>query len=150
MTTTQNPGYDEADVLQFAGADEDRDKTNDIVPFRLAGDDTVYVGQRPKMAVLLEVLSVLNDDTDEMAQAMAFGNLLEDVLQADSVTALRKRLTDRTDELDLDSPGIEQMFKTLVGLWYGGPTGKAPASRPSRARTGRGSTVRARSKGSTR
>lgn len=150
MTATQNPGYDEADVLQFAGADEDRDKTNDQVPFRLAGDDTVYVGHRPKMAVLLEVLEALSDEADQMAQALAFNRLMDKVLTPDSVTALRDRFADEDDELDLDSPGIEQMFKTLVGLWYGGPTGKAPASRRSPARTGKRSTVRARSGASTR
>lgn len=138
--------YDEADVLQFAGGDDDRDTTNDRVPFRLGEHPDVLIGSRPKMAVLLDVMAALNDDSDEAAQALAFSELLEEVLEPDSVEAIRGRLRDRNDTLDLDSPGIQQMFKTLVGLWYEGPTGKGRGSRPSPARTGRRSTARARSR----
>lgn len=150
MTTAQDPGYDEDDVLQFAGAEENRDKSNDHQPFRLAGDDTVYHARRPKSAILLKLMAALGDDNDGMAQVMAFDNLLGKILQPDSEKALRDRLEDEADDLDLDSPGIEQMFKALVGLWYGGPTGRPPASRRSPSRTGKRSTVRARSGASTR
>lgn len=143
MTTTD----DEQTVLQLAGANEDRDKTNDRVPFQLGDDDTVYHGKRPKMAVLLKVAAALDDESSPFAQAQAFDRLIDKVLEPESVEALRERLENEDDELDLDSPGIENMFQTLMGLWYGGPTGKRPASRGSRPRTGRRSTVRARSGG---
>jgi hypothetical protein len=143
VTTTE----DEGTVLQLAGADSDRDKTNDHVPFQLGDDETVYHGRRPKMAILLKVAAALDDDSNPMAQAMAFDRLIEKVLEPDSAAALRERLEDEDDDLDLDSPGIQSMFQTLMGLWYGGPTGKRPASRGSRPRTGRRSTVRARSGG---
>lgn len=137
----------EPEVLQFAGAATDRDKTNDHVAFQLADDETVYHARRPKMAVLLRVVRVLGDDTDEMAQAAAFDDLLERVLEPESAEALRNRLEDDDDDLDLDSPGIANMFQTLVGLWYGRPTGRQPASRRSPSRTGKRSTGRARSGG---
>lgn len=144
MTTEVQP--DET-VLQFAGANEDRDTTNDHVPFQLGEHPQVYHGKRPKMAILLQVASALDDDTNPFAQATAFNELIDKVLEPESSEALHARLEDEDDDLDLDSPGIENMFQTLVGLWYGGPTGKRPASRGSRPRTGRRSTVRARSAG---
>lgn len=135
-------------VLQFAGAETDRDTTNDHVPFQLADDDTTtYHARRPKMAILLKVATALNDDSDPIKQAGSFHDLIGRVLEPESAEALHARLEDEDDDLDLDSPGIENMFKTLVGLWYGGPTGKPRASRSSPSRTGRRSTVRARSKG---
>lgn len=139
--------YDEADVLQFAGADDKRDKTSDRQPFRLAGDDTVYVGQRPKMAVLLNLAKAMADDTDQMAQAAAFDTMLEKVLDPESAAAMRDRLNDEDDDLDLDSPGIVNMFQTLLGLWYGRPTTRPAASRRPSSRTTKRSTGRSRSKG---
>lgn len=136
--------YDEADVLQLAGADTERDKTNDRVPFRLAGDDRVYVGSRPKMAVLLTLVSKMGDDSDEFKQAAAFDQMLEKVLEPESAAAIRARLNDEKDALDLDSPGIINMFQTLVGLWYGRPTGRPAASRRPSSRTTRRSTARSR------
>ena len=137
---------EDATVLQFAGAETDRDKTNDHVPFQLGDDPTIYHGKRPKMAVLLKVAAVLDDDTDPLKQATSFNDLIEKVLEPESAEALHERLLDEDDDLDLDSPGIENMFQTLVGLWYGRPTGKRPALRGSQPRTGRRSTVRARSR----
>ena len=138
MTQTAD-GYD-GEVLQFAGADEDRDRSNDHVPFQLAGDDTIYEARRPKIAVLLRCVKALGDDQDELAQVAAFDDLLDRILEPESAAALRERLEDDDDDLDLDSPGIANMFQTLVGLWYGRPTGRRPASRRSPSRTGRRST----------
>lgn len=145
--TPTAPPEEEATVLQFAGAETDRDTTNDHVPFQLGEDPEVYHAKRPKMAVLLQVATALDDDTNPFAQATAFNDLIDKVLEPASADAIRARLEDEDDDLDLDSPGIENMFQTLVGLWYGTPTGKRPASRGSRPRTGRRSTVRARSAG---
>ena len=139
--------YDESDVLQFAGADDKRDKTSDQQPFRLAGDDTVYVGQRPKMAVLLNLAKAMADDTDPMAQAAGFDSLLEKVLTEESAAGIRARLEDETDDLDLDSPGIVNMFQTLLGLWYGRPTTRPRASQRPSSRTTKRSTGRSRSGG---
>jgi len=141
MTTTEEP-----EVLQLAGATEGRDKTNDLVPFRLGDDDTVYTARRPKMAVLLRVAATLDDDTNPLAQAASFEALLGKILTPDSAAAIRERLEDDDDDLDLDSPGIENLFQTMLGLWYGGPTTKRRGSAGSQSRTGRRSTVRARSR----
>lgn len=141
---------EEADVLQFGGAETDRDKSNDHVAFMLGDDDedpNVYHAQRPKMAVLLQIAAVLDDDTNPMAQAGAFDGLLDEILDTESVELIRARLRDKDDDLDLDSPGIVNMFQTLVGLWYGRPTGKPRASRGSSSRTAKASTVRRRSGG---
>lgn len=149
MTAVEEP-----EVLQLAGATEDRDTSNDLIGFVLGDAPEVYTGKRPKMAVLLKVASALDDDTNPMAQAAAFDQMIEKILTPESSEVLRARLLDDDDDLDLDSPGIQQMFKTLVGLWYGGPIGGRstgrPGSRGSQQRTGRRSTVRARSGGSTR
>ena len=146
-TTTE---YDEAQVLHLPGADPDRDTTNDRVPFRLGDNDTILVGKRPKLAVLLKLASVLTDDSNELAQAGALDGFIDKVLTEDSAAHLRARLEDEDDDLDLDSPGFVMMFQTLVGLWYGGPTGGRGASPRSRSATGKRSTGRRPSKGSTR
>lgn len=136
--------YDEADVLQFAGADTSRDKTSDRQPFRLEGDDTVYTARRPKMAVLLRLVSLMSDDSNEFAQAAAFDSMLEKILEPDSAAALRARLEDDEDDLDLDSPGIANMFQTLLGLWYQRPTGPRRSSPRPSSRTTKRSTARSR------
>lgn len=148
---------EEADVLQFAGGTEGRDKTNDRVLFRLAAADAdgevieapfVYTAVRPKMAILLRLAAAMDDDASPMKQAAAFDDLLPRILDEKSFAELDRRLCDPEDDMDLDSPGIQNMFETLVGLWYGGrPTVGRPASRGSSARTGRRSTVRSRSAG---
>lgn len=146
-STRQADLEDGATVLQFAGAETDRDTSNDHVQFHLGDDPTIYHAKRPKMAVLLKAAAVLDDDTNPLAQATSFNDLIAKVLEPESAEAVHARLQDEDDDLDLDSPGIKNMFQTLVGLWYGRPTGKRPALRGSQARTGRRSTVRARSQG---
>lgn len=141
---------EEAEVLQFGGADTSRDKTNDHVRFYLGDegeDPTIYQARRPKMAVLLTMANALMDDGDPIKQAAAFDGLMAKILEPESEAALRARLEDPDDDLDLDSPNIETMFRTLVGLWYGRPTGKPAGSPRSPSRTGRRSTARRRSGG---
>lgn len=132
--------------LRITAPQEERDTTHDRVPFYLGeDDDTIYTAVRPKMAVLLDVAEAVADDSNEMAQAAAFKTLLQQVLDAASYSSIRMRLMDPKDELDLDHPLIQQMFRDLVGLWYGGPTGRPAGSSRSRGTTGRRSTVRRRS-----
>lgn len=139
--------YDPADVLQFAGANDDRDTSNDVQPFQLADNPTVLVGVRPKMAILLDLVEVMYDDSDQVRQAIALREFIDLVLDEPSAKHLHERLHDPDDKFDLDAPGFSNMFQTLVGLWYQGPTGGPRASSSSRGRTGKRSTVRKRSRG---
>ena len=142
--------HDEAQIMQLPGGDTERDTTNDAPLFRLGDNDTVLTGKRPKLAVLLRLMTIMNDDTDPVAQAGALDQFIEKVLQPESAGHLRDRLEDEDDDLDLDSPGIVMMFQTLVGLWYQGPTGGGAASRRSPSPTSKRSTGRRPSKGRTR
>lgn len=139
--------------VRIHGTGQTRDTTHDRFPFYLGDDDTVLIGTRPKMATLIDLVGLMSDETDELAQVAAYNEFLDEVLDADSVAYLRGRFRDRDDLLDLDHPEVQQMFRTLVEVWYGKParpTGGRPGSAGSPARTGRRSTARARSQGSTR
>lgn len=138
----------DADPVRItATTNQRRDTTNDRIPLSLGDSDEVYLAVRPKAMVLLRIAQVLVDDTqDEMAQMAAFNHLLEKVLDADSHAALIARLEDEADPLDIDSPEVEEMFKFLVGLWYGRPTGSLAGRQRSSKATGKRSTVRSRSK----
>lgn len=147
---TTEPAYLETEVAQLPGADTDRDTSQDRPPFRLGDDDTVLIGKRPKLAVLLKLMNVMNNDADPMAQAAGLDQFIDRVLTDESAAYLRSRLEDEDDDLDLDSPGFSMMFQYLVGLWYAGPTGSPAGSPRSRTRTGQRSTGRRPSKGKTR
>lgn len=144
---TAQPTFDPIDVIQLPGADTDRDTTHDVVPFQLGDNPQVLVGKRPKLAILLDLVSLLMDDTKPMAQAAGLREFIDVVLDDESAKHLHARLSDPKDDLDLDSPGFTMMFQTLVGLWYQGPTGGPRGSSRSPARTGKRSTVRKRSQG---
>lgn len=131
---------------------EERDTTNDLIPFQLQakgadGELTthpdVLTGQRPKMAIMLQVLAALGDEANPMRQALALDGLLDKVLTDESVTMVRKRLQDPKD--DLDVLAMVPILKALVGRWYGGPTGKPSTSPRSQRGSGRRTTARARS-----
>ncbi|UQS95172.1 hypothetical protein Pam4_29 [Pseudanabaena phage Pam4] len=118
------------DVLAIPGAPEPRDRTNDHLTLRLGDHPEVLHAHRPPLAVLLDLITAM-DASDPMAQAAAFNGLLDEVLAEESVAHVRERFADRDDDLDLDSPEVENLFKVLVGLWYEGPTRKPSASSPS-------------------
>lgn len=127
-----------------------RDTTQDRFPFYLGDDDTVLTGTRPKQAVLLRIVGAMGDDSDPMAQAAAFDQFLDKVLDGDSVAHLRGRMEDDDDDLDLDHPLVVQMFETLIGVWYGPrarPTGGRRGSSVPPSRSGTRSTARSRSRG---
>lgn len=147
---TVQPAYDASDVLQLPGGDTDRDTTHDVVPFQLGENPHVLVAHRPKLALLLDLVGVMTEDTNPVAQAASLQQFIDVVLEKESAAHLHKRLRDPADDLDLDSPGFTMMFQTLVGLWYQGPTGGRSASSRSPARTGKRSTVRKRSQATTR
>lgn len=135
--------------LQITAAEKPRDTTHDRFPFQLGDDDTVLIGTRPKMALLLRVVGALSDDTKPAEQAMAFDQFLDRVLDTESVTYLRTRMEDPKDDLDLDHPLVEQMFRTLIEVWYGAsarPTGGRRGSSAPPSRSGKRSTARSRSR----
>lgn len=133
---------------RIGGGASTRNKVHDLYPFQLGDDDEVLIGTRPKMAVLLDLVGGMTDDTNPVAQAATFNEFIGEVLDEPSETYLRTRLADREDDLDLDHPDIEAMFKHLVGVWYGAhPSGGRRGSSTSSARTGKRSTARARSRG---
>ena len=147
MTTQPD---EEMEPVRVGGGTSSRNTIHDRFPFYLGDDDTVLIGTRPKMAVLIDLVAGMTDDGDPMRQAAVFNEFLSEVLDEDSEAYLRSRLRDREDDLDLDHPDIEAMFKTLVGVWYGArPTGGRRGSSAPSARTGKRSTVRARSGAST-
>lgn len=115
------------------------------IEFTLDDDPTILVGVRPKMAVLMQIVTRLADDSNQMAQLAALYTLLKKVLDEDSHAHLDARFSDEDDDLDL--PVVGPILQMLVGRWYGGPTGKPSPSANSRRRTSSGSTVRKRSKG---
>lgn len=115
------------------------------IPFTLDTNPHVLIGTRPKMAILMRIVTTLADDSNEMAQLASLYRLLEKVLDADSLVHLNSRFDDEADDLDL--PAIGPILQMLVGRWYGGPTGKPSPSANSRRRTTSGSTARKRSRG---
>lgn len=141
-------GTEDVQALHITAPEPTRDTTQDRFPFYLGNDDTVLTGTRPKMAVLLRIVAAMGDDSDPLAQAAAFDLFLDKILDVDSVAYVRARMEDDDDDLDLDHPLIEQMFQTLVGVWYGTrPTGGRRGSAASPSRSGKRSTVRSRSRG---
>ena len=137
--------------LHITATDPDRDTSQDRFPFYLGDDNTVLIGTRPKMAVLLRLVAAMGDDADPFAQASAFDLFLDKVLDAESVKHIRARMEDDDDELDLDHPLISQLFQTLVGVWYGTrPTGGRRGSAASPSQSGRRSTARSQSRARTR
>jgi hypothetical protein len=123
----------------------EQDADGAIIPFRLDDDEKVLTAVRPKMAILVRVLAALGDDSNPMKQAIELERLLDKVVDEDSAAHLRERFYDTDDDLDLLVLG--PVIETLVGKWYGGPTGKRPASPGSRSRSGPSSTGRRRSRG---
>jgi hypothetical protein len=153
--TTTAP--DEPDTPSLViGADRDTPRlppSDKIVLFRLDGDDHTLVGVRPKMAVLIRVLAALNDNSNELRQAMVLTQMISKVVDEDTADYLNARLDDPDDDFDIiaaddsDGPCLIDIFRTLVGLWYEGPTGGPRGSGQSRKRSGRSSTVRQPSRG---
>lgn len=130
---------DDSTILAIPGAPTPRDRTNDVLALRLGDHPEVLTAHRPPLAVLLDLITAM-DSGDTMAQAAAFNTLLDEVLAEESVAHVRARFADRDDDLDLDSPEVENLFKVLVGLWYEGPTRRPSGSSPSRGPAGRTST----------
>jgi hypothetical protein len=134
---------------------DDRDRSGDLIPFQLQAKDPdtgdmvthpdVLTARRPKMAIMLELLAALGDETNEIRQALALDGLLDKVLVPDDVPLLRARLKDPDD--DLDVLGLVPILTTLVGRWYGGPTTKPSGSPRTQRSSGRRSTASKRSKG---
>lgn len=123
------------------------EKAGDVVLWQLDDDDTVLTARRPKMAVLLELVQGLESES-QIEQVNVFDRFLDQVLDEDSAEHLRERFRDPEDDLDMDS--LDGPLQYLVGKWYNRPTGSRRAGAASPRRTGRASTVRSRSKGSTR
>lgn len=150
MTTDPTNAPPEDEPVLIVGGESTRDTTNDRFPFMLGSDDNrVLVGTRPKMATILDMVDALFNEANPVAQAKAFNELLSEVLDDESEQIVRARLRDKADDLDLDHPDLQAMFKTLLSLWYpqARPTGGRPGSSRPSARTGKRSTVRSRSKG---
>jgi hypothetical protein len=122
------------------------------VAFQLDDDDTVLHATRPKQAVLMKVAQATIIETPGgvpgMAQIQAYTGLMDKVFTPETIEYLNARWDDDDDDLDMDC--LDPIFTALVGLWYGGPTGSQAASARSRPRSGKRSTARARSGGSTR
>jgi hypothetical protein len=133
---------DPAPVRFDAPARENRD--GDVIPFYLGEDDTVLIARRPKMAALMNLAKGLESDND-LEKVRVFDEFLDTVLEPESAEYLRDRFDDPEDDLDLDA--LDKPLQYLVGRWYKRPTGSRPASQRSPRRTGKASTVRARSKG---
>lgn len=122
------------------------DHTQDVVPFYLNDDDTVLYAKRPKKAKLLTVVQQVNalDSTvDDLQGAGMLDGIMKMILTEESVEYLDSRFQDEDDDLDLDVLG--PIFKRLVELWYGGPTGGRRASSPRPRPAGRRSTAPSRS-----
>lgn len=121
------------------------DHTNDLVPFLATADDEVTcTATKPKMAILLKVLAALGDE-NPLTQALALDQLLGYVVDEPSAVHLRTRFEDPKDDLDILFLG--DLMQTMVGRWFGDPTGAVSGSRRSQKRTGGSSTARRRSKG---
>lgn len=152
MTSNPSP-TEEVEPFRIVAAEEKRDTTNDLYPFMLPDEDTVLTGRRPKTAVLIRLVGGMLDDGNPLRQAATFDEFLDKVLDEKSVAHLRERMEDPDDVLDIDHAYVKAMFQHLVGIWYGPtarPTGGRRASSASSSRTGKRSTARARSGGSTR
>lgn len=121
----------------------EQDADGSVIPFRLDDDEKVLTAVRPKMAILVHVLAALGDDANPLRQAVELERLLDKVVDKESAAHMRERFLDPEDSLDLMILG--PVIETLVGKWYGGPTGKRPASPGSRMRSGTSSTGRRRS-----
>lgn len=132
----------ETPLLIDAGQAPDQVDPTARIPFVLAGDDTPLMGTRPKMAVLVRVMAALGDETNPLRQAVSLERLLDKIVDEPSAVHLRKRFLDDDDHLDLDALG--PIVQTLVGKWYGGPTGKPSGSQAARKRSGTSSTGRRR------
>lgn len=132
----------DSNVLRFT-SDEKRDTTRDVIPLQLGDSDEVYTAVRPKIATLLALGEVLVGN-NVMAQAGALNSLITDIFDEPSAEALRARLADPEEDLDLDSPELTNMLEYLMGAWYERPPTQRSASRRSPARTGKRSTVRRR------
>lgn len=133
-------GADEPTVLSFPVVK--RDNTHRVVHFTLDDDPTVLVAIRPKQAALLQVAKTAGalDDADQLGAVGMLDDLLERLLDAESLAYLRERFDDEDDDLDLDV--LEPIMKQLIGLWYGRPTGRPGASARSQRKIGKRSTVR--------
>lgn len=133
----------ESPVLRIEDPNRDRDTTNDRIPFQIDDDPHVLWATRPKKAILMNLAKMAEAD-DEAVLMGLFDLYLTSVLDEASRDYVQARLDDPTDLLDIDF--IEPLNQSLVGRWYGRPTGSRPASAPSQRRTGKGSTVRSRSR----
>lgn len=142
---TETPEETGPAPLQINSGADDRDTSDDRIPFRLDDDPTILTATRPKMAVLVRILATLGDDSNPLRQAVELEGLLDYVVDKESATHLRGRFLDPDDAVDLLALG--PIIQTLAGRWYGGPTGGRAGSRTSPPRTGKRSTVRQPSKG---
>lgn len=149
MSDTPTTTTTEDEPVLIVGGDPTRDTSNDRFPFRLgATDDKILTATRPKMATILDMVDSLFNEANPVAQASAFNDLLSEVLDDASEKHVRARLRSKDDDLDLDHPDLQAMFKTLLAMWYpqARPTGGRPGSSRPSARTGKRSTARSRSK----
>lgn len=152
MTSTQPAPL----IIAAQPGDTDGLSTPKIVPFQLDGDDRVLIGTRPKTAVMIRLVTTMADDSNPMQQVQGLNHLLRYIVDADTLAYLYGRLEDLDDTFDFlpdsehpEMPSLMNVLKTLLGVWYGGKSGKQPGSAASPRRTGTSSTAKRPSRAST-
>lgn len=137
--------YDEpeAEVLHFDAPAQTDDRPT--IPFRLGDDPQILYSRRPKYAIIMR-LSKLADSKDPAVRFSMVDEFMVAALDKDSREYLQERFEDPDDEWDYEvlTPVIEQ----LGARWFPKvPPGRSGGSGRTQNRSGRRSTVRARSEG---
>lgn len=126
------------------------ERTPFLMPQPDGEEPVVLWAVRPKNALLFHVEEKLNAaEADESLAMDAYRAFLAAAVEEESSDHLWDRLADPRDELDVQH--LRAMTRQLIEKWQGGarPTKSASASGRLPRSTGRPSTARARSKGST-
>lgn len=147
MTTDTTPP--ELEPTNFTTPE--RDTSDARFPFTLNDDPTILWAVRPKTAILLrlgQTASAAEDSGDKRVLISLYDQFMDTVLDPSSATYLREQFEDPESELDVDA--LDPVLTACLGKWYGGPTRRKPASDRLPRTTGKRSTGRVRSKGSTR
>lgn len=132
----------DAEVLHFDGPRVEPTERA-TVPFRIGDDPRILYSRRPKYAIIMRLLRI-TESKDPTVQYTLVDEFLEAALDTGSRDYLRDRFEDPDDEWDYEVliPVIEQ----LGGRWFPGvPPGRSGGSGRTQNRSGRRSTVRARS-----